>query len=143
MMVVLKIIVGCILLYISIKDLATHKISNWTIVILLIVGMGATEKCPITVMDRIMGTIFTGGPLVLLNMVKMNAFGGGDIKLFMAAGGILGIRGGLGALCISFLTGGVYSAVMLITGRAKKSQKIPFGPFICIGIAFCFFFVNS
>ena len=54
-----------------------------------------------------------------------------------------GWRGGLMTLCAEFLAGGVYSAIMLLIGKKKRKDRIAFGPFICLGIPLCFYFVNS
>ena len=139
----LQIIVGCILVYIAINDFKTHKITNWALLTLLAVGLGATWQQPLTIFDRIIGTLLNGTPLLIISMIKPKAFGGGDIKLAAIAGAMLGGGEGLVAQGTAFITGGIYSAVTLITGRAKRNDKFPFGPFICIGIAYCIYFVNS
>lgn len=151
MTMVMNILLGIILIYIAMVDWKTHKITNRTLFILLLVGVGVIwqRTClanePFTAAECILGGIITGAPLFIACLIRPEAFGGGDIKLLAIAGGLLGWRGGLLALCAGFLSGGFYSAVMLVLGKIKRKDKFAFGPFLCIGIAigYCIIFVNS
>ena len=143
--ILVNVIFTVILLYISINDFRKKKITNRSLAVLLLVGIGAACQLQVTVLERILGVLVTGTPLLLLDLILPGAFGGGDIKLLAIAGGLLGWRGGLLALCAGFLSGGFYSAVMLVLGKIKRKDKFAFGPFLCIGIAigYCIIFVNS
>jgi leader peptidase (prepilin peptidase)/N-methyltransferase len=65
--------------------------------------------------------------------------GFGDVKLAPVLGVVLGWIGwgpplvGLAAAC---LAGGLVSLVMIVTGRARRGQSIPFGPFLILGFMF-------
>ena len=134
------------LIEISIKDWRTRKITDRSLVLLLLVGAVATYGLPVSLEERLLGIVLAGAPLLLIDLVLPGAFGGGDIKLSAVAGVLLGWRGGLLALGAGFLTGGLYGAVMLATGRFKRKDRFAFGPFICLGIILCFccfIFVNS
>ena len=143
--ILVNVIFTVILLYISINDFRKKKITNRSLAVLLLIGIGAACQLQVTVLERILGVLVTGTPLLLLDLILPGAFGGGDIKLLAIAGGLLGWRGGLLALCAGFLSGGFYSAVMLVLGKIKRKDKFAFGPFLCIGIAigYCIIFVNS
>lgn len=143
--VLLQIAVGGILIYIAINDSKTQKITNRSLLTLLTVGMGAMGQMPLTVVDRIIGVLLCSVPLLIISMIRPGAFGGGDIKLLAIAGGLLGWRGGLLALCAGVITAGVYSTVMLATGKMKRKDTIALGPFLCFGmvIGYCIIFVNS
>ena len=143
--ILVNVIFTVILLYISINDFRKKKITNRSLWCLLLVGIGAACQLQVTVLERIIGVLVTGTPLLLLDLILPGAFGGGDIKLLAIAGGLLGWRGGLLALCAGFLSGGLYSAVMLVLGKIKRKEKFAFGPFLCIGIVigYCIIFVNS
>ena len=144
MSILFNILLSGTLIYIAVNDWRRQKITDRSLVVLLAIGLGATWVEPISVAERILGAVLTAGPLLILSVMRAGAFGGGDIKLAAAAGIVLGYVRGLMSLGISFLVGGIYSAMLLIIGRAKKgSDKFPFGPFICIGIAYCIYFVNS
>ena len=65
--------------------------------------------------------------------------GFGDVKLAPVLGVVLGWIGwgpplvGLAAAC---LAGGLVSLVMIVAGRARRGQSIPFGPFLILGFMF-------
>lgn len=89
---------------------------------------------------------FAGGlPLFLIAafctyVLKKDAIGGGDIKLMAMAGLILGWKLIIPAYFIGILVGAVISIVLLATGRKKRGDEIPFGPFLCFGIVVSIFF---
>lgn len=64
-------------------------------------------------------------PLVFIPLMGM-----GDVKLYSALGFMLGPRSLLRITCLSLLAGGVYAAVLLVTGAVKRRDRIAFGPFI-------------
>ena len=92
---------------------------------------------------------FAGGlPLFLIAafctyVLKKDAIGGGDIKLMAFAGLILGWKLIIPAYFIGIIVGAILSVVLLATGRKKRGDEIPFGPFLCLGIAVSMFFGNE
>ncbi len=68
-----------------------------------------------------------------------DAFGGGDVKLLAGIGAWTGATGVFDALMIGSTLGSVYGVGLMLSGRAKKSDPIPFGPFLAAGAAFNFF----
>lgn len=84
------------------------------------------------------GGLLIGGGLLVLSVIfdritGKEGLGGGDIKLFFAAGIYLGAPGGLLCVIVSCFVG-------LIFAGFRKNQKIPFGPAISIGIVLTMFF---
>lgn len=66
------------------------------------------------------------------------AFGGGDVKLMAGIGAWTGITGVFDALMLGSLMGSVYGLWLLRSKKAKRSDPIPFGPFLAAGAAFNF-----
>lgn len=128
------------LAYVAVNDFRTKKITNRSLQSLLLAGTWATLLLSVSPADRLAGVLLTGAPLLLIDLILPDTFGGGDIKLSAIAGGLLGWKGGLLALCAGFLTGGVYSAMVLLPGKKKRKDRIAFGPFICFGMAISFLF---
>ena len=137
-MIINLILFGIALLYISIIDIKTKKISNRSLIVAFITGIMVASALSISIFDRITGSMILGMGLWMINLVRPGAFGGGDIKLLAIAGFLLGIRGGFLALCAAFLSGGIYSALLLMIGKMKRKDTIAFGPFICLGIVLGF-----
>jgi leader peptidase (prepilin peptidase)/N-methyltransferase len=79
-------------------------------------------------------------PLLLINLIARDAFGGGDIKLMAAAGFLLGWQGALLATCIGMLVGGAYAAWLIAIKKKGRKEHFPFGPALCMGIATALFF---
>ncbi|MDP5227378.1 MULTISPECIES: A24 family peptidase [Arthrobacter] len=75
---------------------------------------------------------------LLLRIIYPAGMGFGDVKLAGVLGMYLGYVGWwqvlLGAL-LAFVLGGVVSAALLVTRRAKRDSTIPFGPFMIAGAA--------
>ncbi|MFT4305622.1 MAG: A24 family peptidase [Microbacterium sp.] len=72
----------------------------------------------------------------LLRLVGPGGMGGGDVKLAGVLGIALGWIGG-GALVVgalsAFVGGGLFSVLLLATGRAVRRTAIPFGPWMLLG----------
>jgi len=97
-------------------------------------------------LQSLIGLLVGGGFLTLLAffgrwVFGREAMGGGDIKLALGIGSVLGWQPTLFALGLASLIGGVLSVGGLLLGTLKRSQYIPFGPFINIG-AFLTFLIH-
>ncbi len=67
------------------------------------------------------------------------AFGGGDVKLLAGIGAWTGFTGAFDSLMLGSLLGSIYGLALLRARRAKRSDAIPFGPFLAAAAAFNFF----
>jgi leader peptidase (prepilin peptidase)/N-methyltransferase len=70
---------------------------------------------------------------------KREALGGGDVKLLAGVGAWTGAVGAIDALVFGSLLGSIYAVRLLLAGRARRSDPIPFGPFLAAAAAFNFF----
>ncbi len=68
--------------------------------------------------------------LVFFLFTNKYAFGGGDSKLFAFVGSWLGLNGLLNTFLLSIYLCGVFCIFGLFFKKLKKSDKVPFGPFI-------------
>lgn len=78
--------------------------------------------------------------LFLFLITNGRGMGFGDVKLSFIFGFLLGLKGGLLVLYISFLTGGIIGAVLLISQRKGMKSTIAFGPYLVLGILVMLFF---
>lgn len=70
--------------------------------------------------------------LILILVTKGRGMGGGDMKLGIFIGLVLGFPNALAAIMLSFLLGSIFG-IILIASRVKKfGQTIPFGPFLSL-----------
>ncbi len=81
----------------------------------------------------LMGLLIGGFFMALIIITKGKGMGGGDVKLgaFMGLG--LGFPLSLVAMMLAFLTGAVFSIILIILGKKHFGQVIPFGPFLVLG----------
>ena len=84
------------------------------------------------------GCVVTGGLFFAVAWVShavlgRTGLGGGDIKLAGLIGAVLGAGGGLLAAFVGIMLGGVVAAVLLISGRRRFGEYLPFGPFLAAG----------
>jgi leader peptidase (prepilin peptidase)/N-methyltransferase len=80
--------------------------------------------------------------LFLIAVISNGGMGGGDIKLYLLIGIVLGFKLTILSFFIAVLIGAVYGIGGMLIGKHKKRQPIPFGPFIAIG-ALCAYFYGE
>ncbi|MFA5065857.1 MAG: A24 family peptidase [Dehalococcoidia bacterium] len=75
------------------------------------------------------------GALLLLLVVVLSrgGMGMGDVLLAGLLGLMVGFPLVFVALFLSILAGGIVAAALLISGRKKRKEMLPFGPFLCLG----------
>jgi leader peptidase (prepilin peptidase)/N-methyltransferase len=72
-------------------------------------------------------------------LMKKEALGGGDVKLLAGVGAWAGATGAFDCLMLGSFAGSIYGIRLMLTGKAKRSDPIPFGPFLSAGAVFNFF----
>ena len=70
--------------------------------------------------------------LIIYLFTNKYAFGGGDSKLFAFVGSFLGLKGLTLTFIFSIYSCGVFCIFALLLRRIKKTDKIPFAPFISL-----------
>lgn len=74
--------------------------------------------------------------LGIVFLVSPRGIGFGDVRLAALCGcflGWIGYRVAALGLALSFLSAGLVAVVLLATGRAKRSTRVAFGPFLAAG----------
>lgn len=83
--------------------------------------------------DHLIGMTLAGGILLTGYLfTRGRGIGGGDIKLMLAAGLLLGEDKALLALLIASLSAAFIHSVLI--KRKKKGGTLAFGPYLCLGI---------
>lgn len=133
---------GGLTLVLSVVDLDHKRLPNrilypGTIVGAVLLTMGAVGDGSLDAMPRALG----GGAgyfalLLLVALAARGGFGMGDVKLAFVLGLFTAYRSWetLGvAVFAAFALGGVASIVLLVIGRARRKDTIPFGPWLVLG----------
>lgn len=141
------LILSIFLIIISFIDLHLRIIPDILAISLLIFGLLSSFVNPIVAFNffnSLKGTLFGGIFLYLVSyagakIYKKEVMGGGDVKLLAAGGSFLGLQNIFLALLIACFIGGVTGLFLILIKKKKRTDFIPFGPFIAIGILTVFF----
>ena len=136
-------IYSCLLIIIGIIDFENLKIPNILIKngilinLFFLIVLNFIDYNFSYIISRILGLIlgFIGLEiLVLLIYLLTNkyAFGGGDSKLFAFVGSFIGLKGLAYTSIISIYSCGIFCIFALLLKKIKKTDKIPFAPFISL-----------
>jgi leader peptidase (prepilin peptidase)/N-methyltransferase len=123
-------------------DLDTHRLPNVIVLpsypvlaVLLAVASWGTGDWP-ALMRALIGGAGLWAAYFALCLAYPKGMGFGDVKLAGLLGGALAWLG-WGAFAVgafgAFLLGGLFSVVLLVTGRARRGTGIPFGPWMLLG----------
>ena len=159
---VIRFAAACFLIAIAVEDAMTKKIHDVLLLGLALVGIcalllsaighnvcelfcfdsesalfhfGFTEPgwCMIGGDARIVGALCVSLPMLAITLIWSGSFGSGDIFMCIGAGLILGPALTLSSVAIAMVMAGVLSATLLLFGILKRTDSIPFGPFLSIG----------
>jgi len=122
-------------------DLEHYLIPNSLVITCLAVGIVYHfVNQDVTLLNRLIGLAAGFGVPFFLAGLGKGGMGGGDIKLMAAAGFWLGFPGVLYALFAGALAGSVFGLILILSGRKKRKDPIPFGPFLVLGFLLVFFY---
>lgn len=85
------------------------------------------------VLDSLYGFFAAGGGMLLLYYLSKGGMGEGDVKLAFVLGVWLGFWNSIICLFLAFISGGLFGSVLLIMRRKSGCDRMPFGPFLCLG----------
>ena len=88
-------------------------------------------------------TVALSVPMLIVALFLPYSFGGGDIKLAFALGFLLGWRGIVCVMFLSFFAAGSLCIWRLARKQAGWKDQIAFGPFLCAGAAVALFYGNE
>ncbi|MDD3360740.1 MAG: A24 family peptidase [Hespellia sp.] len=122
------------LVVITIADMKRQQIPNQCCVVILLLAVWAAFVFPqITIPQRLLGCVCVSVPMLLMKAIRPGAFGGGDVKLMFACGGLLGWKVTLISSCVGILLSGVYCGYLFVK-EGRGDVKFPLGPFLCLGM---------
>lgn len=83
--------------------------------------------------DGLCGALLGFAVIAVIILVSRGGMGWGDASLMAGAGAALGVKLTAWALYTGFMIGGVIALALLVTGRVKRKDAIPLGPFLALG----------
>ncbi len=137
----------CVLITISFIDIDHQIIPDGISLPGILIFSSSLYFLPeMTTKDVLIGILFGGGSLYAVAMVyyllrKQEGMGGGDIKLLAMIGAATGLKGVLFTIFASSVLGSVFGVIMMLYNRISDTTfKIPFGPFLSLGVTLYIFF---
>ena len=79
------------------------------------------------------GGLAGAGMIALIIWLVPEGMGWGDVKLAGLIGLVTGLPGVWFALFIAFVSGGIVAGGLMATGRRRRGETIPLGPFLALG----------
>ena len=100
---------------------------------------GADQQACGLFKNLLAGLVSAGFFLFLHFITKGRGMGLGDVKFAFFMGLFLGPSKLILALYFAFLTGAIIGVILILLGRKKFGQHVPFGPFLVAGTFFSWF----
>lgn len=122
------------LLIVGLADLKYMVIPDQFVIMLALSAMGFIPYHE-TFTDIVFGALLGGGVMIMTALLggaafKKEVMGFGDVKLFASLGLALGLQGTLVTLAGASITAGIAAAIGLASGKYKKDDAKPLGPYI-------------
>lgn len=89
------------------------------------------------------GGLLGGAVLLLAAWLSRGGMGGGDIKLYLIIGVALGPWLTLLSIGLASVAGILIGGILLLAGRIRRRQPIPFAPFIWFGVLTAYLYGND
>jgi leader peptidase (prepilin peptidase)/N-methyltransferase len=124
---------AAVLVYVSITDIRERRIPNRVMLPALAVALLAALARP----DRwplLLGGLIAGGLLLLPTFLYgLEKAGGGDVKLGLFVGLILGWPAIIPALMLAFIGAALFALGGVLLHKISRHSVIAFGPFLAFG----------
>lgn len=134
--------VGIILIIIFVIDYLYGIIPDYSIV--LLGGASLVYRLSLVISDQMKWVDFSNSLIAgliaflffmgLFLVTKGKGIGFGDVKLAPVMGFLLGFPKAIVGFYLSFVLGGLVGILLLLWGKKKFGQTIPFGPFMVVGL---------
>lgn len=142
---VLYFLIFFVLLFALLADLQYLIVPDFFVVLLSILVILAKiisgKSWLLPILAVVFAVVFFVGLYFLAKkFLKKEALGLGDIKLMVPLAFILSWPKILIGIFLAFIIGGVFAMLMLIAGKKKFGQALPFAPFLILSTLVSFFF---
>jgi len=138
-----KTAIACIfcsvLLVLSMIDWDTQEIPYRFQAIILGLGIVSLflSESP-TIGERLIGIVIVSVPMIIITLI-FDGFGGGDIQLMATSGFLLGYKVNVMAMVIGTILAAVIGSFLLKKKKDEAKVKMPFGPFLSLGLVSAMF----
>lgn len=123
---------GIVLVALAATDLQRRLIPNRVVLPAILVAFVAS----VVMRDEassLMGAVTALLFMLLVSLFRRGGLGGGDVKMGTLAGAVVGYPGVIYGGTIMCLAGGLVALALVSSGRANRTDALPYGPFIALG----------
>jgi len=133
LLMILQLAAAAVLVYVSITDIRERRIPNKVmfpaLAVALLVALARPERWSL-----LLGGLLAGGLLLIPALIYGVAkAGGGDVKLALFIGLVLGWPEVFPALLIAFVSATLFALGGMLFRRLSRKSLIAFGPFLAFG----------
>jgi len=108
---------------------------------IIIAVIGSLLLSTVPPLDMAIGAAALGGFFLLQYVISKGKWvGGGDIRMGLLIGALLGWKHGVLAIMIAYILGALISLVLMAQKKASRKTELAFGPFLIIGTLTALFF---
>lgn len=126
-------------------DIDTKEILYTFMIVIALCGAASffvPQEVPVVWWERLLGMAVVSVPMLILALIT-GGMGGGDVKLYVAIGLLLGWKLTLVSVLIAIVLGGMGAVLLIVLKKAKKGSEMPFGPYIALGVILAGYFGND
>jgi leader peptidase (prepilin peptidase)/N-methyltransferase len=132
-----RLIFACALIVLFAIDLEHQLLPDVITLPGIVLGLIVSSVFPPGITSALIGMLLGGGVLFVIGEVwsrlrKVDAMGGGDVKMLAMVGAFLGIPGTILTFVLASYLGGLAGIALIVSRRGGLMSKLPFGTFIAV-----------
>lgn len=121
------------LIILFVYDLKYYLILDRFSIPAMVIALGVNYWLGIPILSMLAGAVIIGGFFLFQFIIsKGHWIGGGDVRMGMLMGIILGLREGLVALVLAYAIGAIVGIFLLLGQKVEMRTKVPFGSFLAL-----------
>lgn len=132
-----RLIFACALIVLFAIDLEHQLLPDVITLPGIVLGLLVSTVFPPGIKSALIGMLLGGGVLFVIGEVwsrlrKVDAMGGGDVKMLAMVGAFLGTPGTVLTFVLASYLGGLAGIALILSRRGGLMSKLPFGTFIAV-----------
>jgi Flp pilus assembly protein protease CpaA len=124
---------AAVLLYVSLTDIRERRIPNKVMLpalgLALLIALARPERWWLLLGGLAAGVLL----LIPVFIYGLERAGGGDVKLALFVGLLLGWPTVVSALLVAFMSAGLFGIGAILLGRLSRRSAVAFAPFLALG----------
>jgi len=90
-----------------------------------------------TGLEALAGALVMFGVFLVIAVAGRGRMGFGDVKMAAVSGAIVGLRGVVPLLLITFVAGALVAVFMMVVLKRRRQETVAFTPFLALGVVGC------